>query len=63
MVKDAERVQAIKDWCDFMLLNQRELKKEYSFLAESWHGWNNGYTKCLQDLKEIIDSQIIFVKP
>ena len=45
---------AIKAWCEFMIENQEELKKEN---ACYWPEWNKGYLECLEDLRAVLESE------
>ena len=55
MQRDFVRLNKIKEWRDFMIENQEQLKIENE---SYWPEWNAGYLECLEDLKAIMESKI-----
>lgn len=53
-MSDEKRLKRIIDWLEFSLENQNQLLMEMEYFP--FPQWNSGYLECLNDLKEIIES-------
>lgn len=51
-MNDISLFYLVKNWMEFSILNQEELKNEYKGIE--FPQWNKGYLECLEDLRRFV---------